>query len=414
METVTDWHLLKKINSVAPNPDLSNGYYVHDNQIFTNRELIFDHIINNNKRGPIEFYFHDHVFSKIDWTIEPNISLPELYRMRAQQLRDSYDYLILSFSGGSDSNEILHTFLENNIFLDEIQVVEYERAISKLDDNLLRNDIELCSFLEYRINVLPKLKLLKEKSPQTKITILDGTDFFEKDVVGAKFQMFGHTGFAPTIRTCVTMVSRTVYDTLHHYNMKQSNGKNKIAWISGLEKPSTAISDDGIMWFSFNDCVYGNTKYKNNKVIDNVYNIEEFFWSPFAPLIPVKQSHLIKNALETNQTFLKEYIYNQYNVLNQNKSSETTHSSFYDFQKKLIPIIYQYFNGLNFPKPRKISPEFKLETVLTKTNNGFSAAKELNDFVFKKYKNQLILKRDIIRLLHTRKYVIGKLNIKKN
>jgi len=47
-------------------------------------------------------------------------SLDFLYALRARQLREKYDYLVLYFSGGADSTNILKTFIDNNIFLDEI------------------------------------------------------------------------------------------------------------------------------------------------------------------------------------------------------------------------------------------------------------------------------------------------------
>jgi hypothetical protein len=47
--------------------------------------------------------FNEAVFDSYDWTVEPKDSLVELYRQRAQQLRNKYDYIILAYSGGADS-----------------------------------------------------------------------------------------------------------------------------------------------------------------------------------------------------------------------------------------------------------------------------------------------------------------------
>ena len=58
--------------------------------------------------------FNREVFSRMDTTKEPQLSLRELYRMRAQQLRDRYDYIRLEFSGGSDSATVLYSFINNN------------------------------------------------------------------------------------------------------------------------------------------------------------------------------------------------------------------------------------------------------------------------------------------------------------
>jgi len=57
-----------------------------------------------------------------DWSIEPTRPLQEMYRLRAQQIRDTYDYVVLYFSGGSDSITALNAFVKNNIHIDEIVV----------------------------------------------------------------------------------------------------------------------------------------------------------------------------------------------------------------------------------------------------------------------------------------------------
>ena len=59
---------------------------------------------------------------KSDWSIEPSCSLQEMYRQRAQQIRNTYDYVVLYFSGGSDSITAFNAFVKNNIHIDEVVV----------------------------------------------------------------------------------------------------------------------------------------------------------------------------------------------------------------------------------------------------------------------------------------------------
>src|SRR5210317_1743936 len=70
----------------------------------------------------ITYSLFDTSLENYDWTVEPAESLDELMRQRALQLRDTYTYLKLWFSGGSDSTTVLRVFLENNIPIDEIGV----------------------------------------------------------------------------------------------------------------------------------------------------------------------------------------------------------------------------------------------------------------------------------------------------
>ena len=64
--------------------------------------------------------FNDAVFSSYNWTKEPTESILELYRQRAQQLRDQYDYIVLCYSGGADSDNVLRSFVDNDIRIDEV------------------------------------------------------------------------------------------------------------------------------------------------------------------------------------------------------------------------------------------------------------------------------------------------------
>ena len=70
--------------------------------------------------GNIRWNFNDSAYGQINWQQEPAVNIDILYLMRARQLRDQYDHLVLNFSGGSDSTNILYAFLKNNIHIDEI------------------------------------------------------------------------------------------------------------------------------------------------------------------------------------------------------------------------------------------------------------------------------------------------------
>jgi len=65
--------------------------------------------------------FHS-IFETADWSTEPPDSLAELYKKRAAQIRSEYDYIVLYFSGGSDSITMLNAFMRNNIKVDEVVV----------------------------------------------------------------------------------------------------------------------------------------------------------------------------------------------------------------------------------------------------------------------------------------------------
>ena len=102
-----------------------HGFYMVGNKKFFNKTLAL--LESSTSKLPVEWKFNHDAYGKIDWTVPIETNLEELYRLRAQQLRNQYDYLILHFSGGADSTNVLHAFVRNNIFLDEI-VMQYPKA----------------------------------------------------------------------------------------------------------------------------------------------------------------------------------------------------------------------------------------------------------------------------------------------
>ena len=68
----------------------------------------------------VSWDFNHAVFAQQAQMPRLGIPLMELYKQRALQLRDRYDYLILGYSGGADSDNILKVFQQNKIHLDEV------------------------------------------------------------------------------------------------------------------------------------------------------------------------------------------------------------------------------------------------------------------------------------------------------
>ena len=76
------------------------------------------------------WHFADHVWSAINWQQDFNRDLRELYYGRARQLREMYDYIVISYSGGSDSRTVLDSFLKQGLHVDEI-LHAWPRAATK-------------------------------------------------------------------------------------------------------------------------------------------------------------------------------------------------------------------------------------------------------------------------------------------
>ena len=224
----------------------SYGYYVFQDKIFTDRQKIADYmLVNEVYDGKIYFNYNDHVFSKIDWTKEVPFNLADLYRMRAEQLRQKYKYLVLSFSGGSDSTQVLMTFLRNNIFLDEIIIVNYNDAIKKIDENKIQEVNGLKIFKEYDLAAKPILDVFSKKSPKTKINVLDLSDFsFKQHIIRKTYDHIctDRSKFTNNV-ALVSIAPRTFAHYIAKY-MSENATYNGAALIRGVDKPSLSVEND--------------------------------------------------------------------------------------------------------------------------------------------------------------------------
>jgi hypothetical protein len=358
------------------------------------------------------YCFNEPVFKLIDWTVEPQQSLKQLYIERCQQLRDKYSYLILSYSGGADSHEILYTFLDNNIFIDEIQVVHYSKALERFDANLLADDLALRQLLEYETVVKPQLKIIAERSPNTKITLLDASDFTVDEILKNQFNFMGMGKFKETNSTFI--VQTTPYTRNFFQQMTNShNGKFKdnTAFIRGVEKPILNIVNNQLR-FSFSDASMHTVKLIQKKQVDDIYTIENFYWSPDCPFIPVKQSHVIKQKLETEKEFYATFMLNQERVSANQNLKKRAHDDAQNINRKYDQLIYYYWNKSMFfaPKHNTESPEFKLVSLIEKNNNAMNALDEQNEFFYKKYA-KISERRLINKHMFTDPYIVGDLNV---
>lgn len=389
------------------------GFYDYRDEIFINREEILGKmLINGDHDGEFRFIFNDDIFTKINWQDEPPQSLRSLYRERAQQLRDTYDYLILSYSGGSDSHEVLGTFLSEGIFLDEVQIVTHTKAISKLDRKLMMDDVCLQMLLEYELAALPQLKQLRELSPNTKITEIDISDLLVSDVLENKFSFFGmqKSAINASFVTQNAPHSRNFFQ--QHYNNKAMKDKNNACFIRGFEKPSLRIFD-GRLSFNFTDVTMHTVRMIQLGHIDNIYTIENFFWSRDCPFIPVKQSHIIKQVLETDRSFYERFMQNQDRTLQHVMKNLSGMPPEQNFQREYNRYLYQHWHdGIFFaPKTSHGSPDLRLIEVLQRENSIKDAIYEQNIYFNTKY--QKIQKKGIFnKVLVSRRYDLGALEPK--
>jgi hypothetical protein len=266
------------------------GFYTVGHQKFYSK---FSAIEHSSKTGlDVKWNFNEAVFDLYDWTREPAESLSELYAIRARQLREKYDYLVLWFSSGADSMNILDTFIDNDIKIDElVSYVNYEADGDKF--NHLNREI-------YN-RAIPKYEMVKQKQSHLKFTLFDQCqltiDYFKSD--SAKFDWnYQSNGLVNPNNT-----ARLWAKSYHTAWRELIDSGKRVGFIYGCEKPKV-IGLNGNYYFRFYDIHLGITSAINIQLNQRPGDFDElFYWSPDLPELIIKQGHVIKNFLKNANEF---------------------------------------------------------------------------------------------------------------
>jgi hypothetical protein len=369
------------------------GYYIYSNRIFYDRQDAFDYgLANGVYDGKLYYYFNENVYDKINWQSDIPISLSDLYLYRAKQLREQYDYLILSFSGGSDSVQILMTFLNNNIFLDEIIIANYQQAIEKVNGA----NAELDIFREYKLAAELYLKEVHKRSPNTKITVLDLSNVsYKSHIEQASFDHIRvDRGKFYSVCSVIPTAPRSYAHHIFQHILKNNN-KSNTALVRGVDKPSLRITE-GELLFNFYDIAFNGVHNFGKNTVERKFDVENFYWSPDCPFIPVKQSQVIKKVIETNALY-RSVFFKYDEIIKQHTSGI---SPAWELERTYNPIIYPNWNPSIFTasKPTFRSSEFALWEALGYKHSGQTLVDEINSYtnkVYDKFVNRAMLRSSI-------------------
>ena len=295
-----------------------------------------------------EWKFNNEFFDRVDWRQEPVEDLYELYRQRAQQLRERYDYLILMYSGGSDSQTILDVCLKNKIHIDEI-VVSWATSLSNTYEPDANNYSWANVQSEWDFTIQPKLNYIAAHFPKIKITVNDWVLNIKNTILADDFIADRNHNFGP--------YTHARWDTTAMPSViKQFDTNGKTGVIFGTDKPRICI-DQGAYRLYFLDIYVANAPCPSAKVSQGPIDVELFYWSPASWKILAKQAHLICDWFEKNPQF-KPFI--QWPI------ARPSHRQFYE--TVLRTIIYPRMN-LDFfqvEKPKPKDMHFGMDDMLFK------------------------------------------------
>lgn len=229
--------------------------------------------------------FNEEVFNKFSWTVEPVESLNELYRQRAEQIRSKYECVILSWSGGVDSQNIAESFVNNNLRIDEL--------VHRYSGNMLdpTNKDPLTGNLSNELlwAVPSQLAKLQQKQPDIKLTAWD----WQKEIVDF-------------------WANNPDEDTTIHYPSTNGHVKHKIlelvkadiskstAIVYGLDKPRVIFQNNNFYMVFLDIIMHTQTTCIDFK---NQATTEIFYWAPESAKMLIKQGHVIKNWFKQHPEF---------------------------------------------------------------------------------------------------------------
>jgi len=233
-----------------------------------------------------QWIFNDHSFSCYDWTRPSPLSLQELYRRRAQQIREKYDYVVIWYSGGADSFNVLDSFIGNGIKVDEIAhcwSVKGDRTY----DTYFNAEIKKVA--------IPNTERLRDQCPNIRHRVIDQTDAIANLMTGdMAFDWIYHSNnnLSPN-----ALARSYLRETEPDYQDLISQGK-KLVFVWGVDKPRIFWDEEQQKFYCrFQDFI-DNVLSPRTQRLDRSWEHDEFFyWSPDCVDLLIKQCHEVMRTL---------------------------------------------------------------------------------------------------------------------
>jgi hypothetical protein len=318
--------MTNKFHDLTFEPNKKLGYYTVNGKIYFSKVQA---LIESTNTGDFPIWnFNNEAFGAVRWDQDPDTNLRELYRIRAQQLRDKYDYIRVEFSGGSDSSQAVYNFLLNGIHLDEI-VFKYPTAGEKDVSADPFNTKPENTLSEWEFAAKPMLHWVKTNFPNVKITMHDySTEMLENkhdETWVFRSKDYFQPGHCFKHNALSTKEQRIFAD----------QGRNTCV-LYGIDKPKLCIRDK--KWYLYFMDVQANCAVTITEDYDNITS-EYFFWTPDMPELIQKQASIIKNWFSLPQNKHLQYLVRWPNYSFAHRTA---------YEQMIKPLIYPDFDPATF------------------------------------------------------------------
>jgi hypothetical protein len=260
-----------------------DGYYIVGNKIYNHKVYALQEATRTGL--PVKWHFNNEVYDKLNWTHNPGIPILDLYRLRAQQLRNRYDYIICCWSGGGDSTTMVEAFLENGIHLDEI-VTLWPITLSqgKYTPNAQdRSNLNMPS--EYDFSIKPRIDAWRKQYPNQLITVADTCNISRNEFQDDTVRIMEKHSYLTIQRW--RQMDQILRDRMDRYG-------NNVCMVIGANPVEIDIVDN-YLTTHFTDTLAANGLKSDYTASGIARKVESFYWTPDMPEIVLQQAHDVYN-----------------------------------------------------------------------------------------------------------------------
>lgn len=282
----------------------------------------------NETKADITWDFYKDVLDNVDWTVEPSVPLLTLYAERAKQIREEYDYVIIMCSGGADSTNVLYSFLDNGVKVDEVVAGAPIEGLKNWTVDANNTSVtEMAS--ETMLAQIPLLNNVAQSHPEVKLTI---NDYFN-DMITLKPDELIYKNSSQWLHWSAH--ARYSLDKFKHLRELAESGK-KIGIIYGTDKPIICRSSTGNLFTVLNDAAVMGPTQSFTDDYDNV-EIVLFYYTPNMPQLMVKQAHeLCRYLYKPENWYAKSMLWD---LSKSNEFNDSNHRRT-EYQRAIVPCIY--------------------------------------------------------------------------
>lgn len=317
------------------------GYYQVEEEYFLNKHEALVYAAKDNLR--VSYHWFDQEFNDFDRSQLGKYSLDELYLKRARALREKYEYLILNYSGGTDSWNILKVFLDNNIKLDAIMV---SWPLSAVEANLYSpntKDVSASNFMsEWDFTMKPDIDWIAANYPEIEIEIIDWAKPFFEDPNFVKKELFDQLNH---FHNLADLARSTIFSKIEKNLCEQGV---KVGTIWGIDKPAVFKDEDGNCFMVFTDSI----TTVGHAPAWNLNGTEYFYWAPDMPELTFEMAYQTILWFKRRPAYQK-FMWHVQNTRNRDRFLQIAQINQYAVRESCYPSWKSKVNTFQVQKPTK-------------------------------------------------------------